>query len=44
MKEKKKHRVLKVLGCILLLLVVFFVVINVIPPKKVAETNRFLKD
>ena len=44
MKEKKKHRVLKVFGCILLLLVVFFVVINVIPPKKVAETNPFLKD
>ena len=43
MKVKKKHRALKIIGCILLLLVVFFVVINVIPPKKVAEDNPFLK-
>ena len=39
----KKHRGLKVFGCILAVLAVFFTVINIIPPKKVTETNPFLK-
>ena len=39
----KKHRGLKVFGCILAVFAVFFTVINIIPPKKVTETNPFLK-
>lgn len=38
----KKHKALKILGCILAVLIVFFTVINVIPPKKNLEENPFL--
>lgn len=38
----KKHKALKVIGCILAVLIVFFTVINVIPPKKNLEENPFV--
>lgn len=38
----KKHKVLKVLGIMILAIVVFMVVINVIPPKKNVENNPFV--
>lgn len=33
-KSNKKHKGLKVFGCIVLVLVIFFATINIIPPKK----------
>ena len=38
----KKHKVLTVIGCILLAVILFFAVINVIPPKKNVENNPFV--
>lgn len=38
----KKHKALKIIGCILAVIIVFFTVINVIPPKKNLEENPFL--
>lgn len=39
----KKHRGLMRFLCVLVVLAVFFTVINVIPPKKVTESNPFIK-
>lgn len=38
----KKHKVLKVLGCILAVIVIFLGVINIIPPKQNVENNPFV--
>ena len=36
-KQKKKHRGLKVLICVIVLLAVFVAGINIVPPKKVTS-------
>ncbi len=41
-KSNKKHKGLKIFGCIVLVLVLFFVTINIIPPKKNLEENPFV--
>ena len=38
----KKHRALKVIGCIVAVIVLFLVVVNVIPPKANVESNPFV--
>ena len=38
----KKHKILKVFGCILVGVVLFLVIINVIPPKQNVESNPFV--
>ncbi len=38
----KKHRALKIIGIILAAIIVFMLVINIIPPKKNAESNPFV--
>lgn len=38
----KKHKVLKVIGCILAGIVLFFAVINILPPKQNVENNPFV--
>lgn len=38
----KKHKALKIFGCIIAVIAIFFTVINVIPPKKNLEENPFL--
>ena len=43
-KKKKKGKGLKTALCVILLLAVFVAVINLLPPKKVVNTNPFLKD
>ena len=43
-KTKKKGRGWKVLLCIVAALAVFLVVINLIPPKRVMESNPFIKE
>ena len=43
-KKKKKGKGLKAALCVILLLAVFVAVINLLPPKKVVNTNPFLKD
>lgn len=40
----KKHKGLKIFGCIVLIIALFFVIINVIPPKKVTNDNPFVKE
>ena len=42
--KKKKGKGLKTALCVILLLAVFVAVINLLPPKKVVNTNPFLKD
>ena len=42
-KNRKKGRGLKILLCIVAVLAVFIAVINIIPPKKAAAANPFLK-
>ncbi len=41
-KSVKKHKGLKIFGCIVLVLVLFFATINIIPPKKNLEENPFV--
>ncbi len=38
----KKHKVFKVLGCILAVIIIFLIVINVLPPKQNVENNPFV--
>ena len=38
----KKHKGLKIFGCIVAVIVVFFLIINIIPPKHNVENNPFI--
>lgn len=42
-KTKKRGKGLRVFLCVLLVLALFLTVVNLLPPKKVAESNPFLK-